>query len=51
VAGTPALVITTESGAQDRAAAQQAGANYFLVKPVAPEVLIAHADAMSGRAA
>lgn len=50
VAATPALVITTESGAQDRAAAQAAGANFFLVKPVTPEALVAHADLLSGRA-
>jgi two-component system chemotaxis response regulator CheY len=49
-AGIPALVITTEAGPQDRAAAQAAGANYYLVKPVAPEVLVAHVGLMSGRA-
>jgi two-component system chemotaxis response regulator CheY len=51
VAATPALVITTESGPQDRAAAQAAGANYFLVKPITPESLVAHADLLSGRPA
>ena len=51
VAGTPALVTTTESGAHDRAAAQAAGANFYLVKPVTAETLIAHADALSGRPA
>ena len=51
VAATPALVITTESAAQDRAAAQNAGANFYLVKPVTPEALVAHADMLSGRPA
>jgi len=49
VSGVPALVITTEAGAQDRAAARTAGANYYLVKPVRPEVLVLHADLMTGR--
>ena len=51
MAGTPALVVTTEAGPQDRAAARTAGANFFLVKPLTPEALVAHADAMSGRPA
>jgi two-component system chemotaxis response regulator CheY len=51
VAGTPALVITTEAAAHDRVAACEAGANFYLVKPVTPEVLVAHADILSGRPA
>ena len=51
VSGTPALVTTTEAGAQDRAAAQTAGANFYLVKPVTPETLVTHADLLSGRRA
>jgi two-component system chemotaxis response regulator CheY len=51
VSGTPALVITTESAALDRRAAQAAGANFFLVKPVTPEDLLAHVGLMSGRSA
>ncbi|MGH6963351.1 MAG: response regulator [Phenylobacterium sp.] len=50
VSGTPALVTTTEAGPQDRAAAQTAGANFYLVKPVSPETLVAYADMLSGRA-
>ena len=50
VSATPALVTTTEAGAQDRAAAQAAGANFYLIKPVTPEALVAHADLLSGRA-
>ena len=50
LSATPALVTTTETGAQDRLAAQAAGANFYLVKPVTPETLVAYADIMSGRA-
>ena len=50
LAGTPALIITTEAGPQDRAAARAAGANFYLVKPVTPEALVAHVDLMTGRA-
>ena len=50
ICGVPALVVTTEAGPQDRAAAQAAGANFYLVKPVAPEALVAHVALMSGRA-
>jgi two-component system chemotaxis response regulator CheY len=49
LSGVPALVITTEAAASDRAAAQTAGANYYLVKPVKPETLILHAGLMTGR--
>ena len=51
VSSTPALVTTTEAGAQDRAAAQAAGANFYLVKPVTPEALTGYADLLSGRRA
>jgi two-component system chemotaxis response regulator CheY len=51
VSAIPALVTTTEGGAQDRAAAQTAGANFYLVKPVTPESLVAYADILSGRPA
>jgi two-component system chemotaxis response regulator CheY len=50
VAATPALVTSTEAGAQDIAAGRAAGANHYLVKPVAPEALVACADLMTGRA-
>jgi two-component system chemotaxis response regulator CheY len=46
----PALVISTEAGAQDRAAARAAGANFYLVKPVAPETLAQFAALMCGPA-
>jgi two-component system chemotaxis response regulator CheY len=47
----PALTTTTESGADDHRAALQAGANFFLVKPVGREQLAAAAAALLGRAA
>lgn len=50
VAATPALVTSTEAGEQDFAAARTAGANFYLVKPVHPEVLVRHADMLTGRA-
>jgi len=51
ISGTPALVISTEAKPQDREAARAAGANYYLVKPVRPEVLTAYAALLTGRAA
>lgn len=50
-AAIPAVMISTEAGPQDRAAAQAAGANFYLVKPVAPEVLVDHVRALCGVAA
>jgi two-component system chemotaxis response regulator CheY len=50
-AATPAVVISTESGPQDFAAARTAGANFYLVKPVKPEVLVEFAGLLSGAAA
>jgi two-component system chemotaxis response regulator CheY len=35
----PALVISTEAGTQDIAAARAAGANFYLVKPLSRDVL------------
>jgi two-component system chemotaxis response regulator CheY len=40
VGGIPALVTSTEAGQQDIIAARQAGANYYLTKPVKQEALI-----------
>ena len=48
LAGIPALVISTESAAQDLAAARAAGANYYLVKPIDPEELAEFAAILSG---
>jgi two-component system chemotaxis response regulator CheY len=44
----PAVMISTESGAQDRDRAYAAGANLYLVKPVRPEVLAEVATVMAG---
>jgi two-component system chemotaxis response regulator CheY len=46
VAGLPALMISSEADAIDRTQAMAAGANAYLVKPVAPSVLRAFAAAM-----
>ena len=40
IASIPALVISTEAAPADLAAARQAGANFYLGKPVQPEVLL-----------
>jgi two-component system, chemotaxis family, chemotaxis protein CheY len=46
--GLPALVASTEAGEADRAAARAAGANFYLVKAVPEDVLVAHARALAG---
>ena len=48
VAALPALVITTEAGAQDREDARAAGANFYLVKPVSEAELLRHAAVLTG---
>jgi two-component system chemotaxis response regulator CheY len=45
----PALMTSTEAGDDDREAAREAGANFYLVKPLPEDVLIAHARALAGR--
>jgi two-component system chemotaxis response regulator CheY len=50
VASIPALVTSTEAGPQDMAAARAAGANFYLVKPVAQDVLTAYAAMLCGDA-
>ncbi|MEP9368370.1 response regulator [Xanthobacter sp. VNH20] len=47
----PALVISTEAGPQDLAAAQAAGANFYLVKPVRQAVLAEYVALMCGAGA
>lgn len=44
----PALMTSTEAGAGDREAARAAGANLYLVKPLAEDVLVAYARALAG---
>ena len=48
-ASIPAMMISTEAKAQDRQAAREAGANYYLVKPVTPEALVNHSSLLCGR--
>jgi two-component system chemotaxis response regulator CheY len=49
LSATPAIVASTEAKHQDKAAARRAGANFYLVKPVTPQSLVAHADLLCGR--
>lgn len=49
VRSIPALMTSTEAGDSDRDAARSAGANFYLVKPLSEDVLIAHAQALAGR--
>jgi two-component system chemotaxis response regulator CheY len=44
----PALMVSTESAAQDRKRAFAAGANLYLVKPVKPEELLIHCRLLLG---
>jgi two-component system, chemotaxis family, chemotaxis protein CheY len=50
VATLPALVITTESSEQDLRDARDAGANFYLVKPVTKSNLLRHAALLTGAA-
>ena len=50
VATLPALMISTESGEQDIAEARVAGANFYLVKPVAEAKLVRHVCVLTGAA-
>jgi two-component system, chemotaxis family, chemotaxis protein CheY len=48
IATLPALMISTESEEQDFVAARAAGANFYLVKPVAEADLVRHVDMLTG---
>jgi len=48
VAGLPALMISTEAQMQDIAEAWSAGANFYLVKPVAEVDLVRHVCVLTG---
>ncbi|MES2193682.1 MAG: response regulator [Pseudomonadota bacterium] len=48
VATIPALMISTESDTQDVAEARAAGANFYLVKPVAEAELVRHVRVLAG---
>ena len=49
LAAVPVIMISTEADAKDRDKAYLVGANYYLVKPVKPEVLAQCALLMGGR--
>ncbi|HEY2780267.1 MAG TPA: response regulator [Steroidobacteraceae bacterium] len=40
IASIPALITSTESGQKDFEAGREAGANYYLVKPISPEAMV-----------
>lgn len=48
LASIPAIVISTESGASDREAARQAGANFYIAKPATPNLLVEMARLLCG---
>ena len=48
LAAIPALVTSTESGAADFEAARAAGANFYLVKPIDPGMLVEFAAMFCG---
>ena len=44
----PAIMVSTEAEAQDKAKAYASGANMYLIKPVKPEQLVLHAFLLLG---
>jgi two-component system chemotaxis response regulator CheY len=48
IQGVPAVTISTEAGQHDAVRAYEAGANFYLVKPVAPDELTDVARLMTG---
>lgn len=48
LAATPAMVVSTEAGPQDFAAARAAGANFYLVKPIGREALAQYCSMLCG---
>lgn len=48
LAATPALVTSTEAAPSDVEAARAAGANFYLVKPVAPDLLLRYVALLCG---
>jgi two-component system, chemotaxis family, chemotaxis protein CheY len=48
VESIPAVTISTEAGDRDAVRAYEAGANFYMVKPVAPDALIDVARLMTG---
>lgn len=50
-ASTPVLMTSTEAKPSDVDAAREAGANYYLIKPITPDALRAYVGLMLGRPA
>jgi two-component system chemotaxis response regulator CheY len=48
IASIPALVTSTEATPHDMVAARMAGANFYLVKPILPDVLLTHISLLCG---
>ena len=48
VRSLPAIVISTQQRAQDRARAHAVGANAYVVKPIDPQALVAYGRLMTG---
>jgi two-component system, chemotaxis family, chemotaxis protein CheY len=48
IGSVPVLVTSTEAGGNDVAASRAAGANYYLVKPVAEDDLVLYASVLTG---
>ncbi|MDR3517429.1 MAG: response regulator [Azospirillaceae bacterium] len=48
VRGVPAVMISTEAGDRDAAKAYEAGANFYLVKPIPPDELTEVARLVAG---
>jgi two-component system, chemotaxis family, chemotaxis protein CheY len=48
IAAIPALITSTESGLSDLQAARAAGANFYLIKPLARDVLVQFATLFCG---
>jgi len=45
----PAVMISTEAQSQDRKRAWEAGANFYLTKPIKPDVLLTHCRLLLGQ--
>jgi len=44
----PAIMISTESTGQDKQRAYEAGANFYLIKPIKPDELLSHCRLLLG---
>ena len=44
----PAVMVSTEAESGDRTRAYEAGANFYLIKPLRPEALLAHVRVLLG---